>query len=341
MRYLPLALVACASIALYADGQGRIRGKITNKAGKPVPEAKVSLTQIDINQKRELKVASDGTYSQAGLNPKEFNVVVTAPGYADFQKVVKIPLDNVIVEDIVLSTTKEAPPTTAVVEDPGSAAYSAGRDAYETATPLFQQQKYSEALPLMELAYQNIQESAQNAKDTELKEDARKALVSVERVYAITAAEVGLANSSKRDLFAKATPILEKYVTAGLIEGKPNPKDGSLISALMRIGKETGDKAMEKKYQGYYETLAGPQPTIPYNEGVNAFNAGHMKEAREHVMRAVAVDPKFADSYWLLGVLDFADNKLASAKANLKKYLELAPTGAKAGEVKEMLRELK
>lgn len=343
MRHLSAALMVCAVVSLNAQSTGRISGKITDKAGKPVPEAKVVMTQIDINQTREIKVKADGTYFQVGLNPKEFNIKVTAPGFVDFQDVVKIPLDNVVVKDVTMLTSQEAKGTgvATVIEDPGSAGYNAGREAYESATGLFQAKKFTEAFPLMELAYQNMKEASELAKDKGLKEDATNALVSVERVYAVTAGEVALASPAKKDLFPKIIPILEKHVKAGLTEGKANPKDGNLILMLTRIGKDTGDKELVKKYQPLLDQLVGPQPQIPYNEGVTAFNAGKMKEAREHVMQAISVDAKFPDSYWLLGVLDFASNNLNGAKANLRKYLELAPTGPKAAEVKDMLRELK
>lgn len=348
MKTATLTLAALVAFTAQAgDSTGRITGKVRNKAGQPVPDAVIVLVQKDINQRREIKVRADGSFIQVGLNPKEFEMTVSAPGYQDFKERIKIMLADALVKDIVLYKAGEAAPgpegpgKAVVVEDPGAGPYNAAVEAFGQAAAEYKDRKYNEALPLLEVAYQSAQESIALAKNAELKADAEKALILIERPYAVAMAEVGLARESKRDLLPKATPILEKIVLAGSVDGKANPKEGHLISLLAKIGKVNGNKDMEKKYQTMLDVIVGPQPELPYNEGVNAFNAGNNKAAREHVMKAIDVDPKFAESYWLLGILDYADGKVAAAKANFKKYLELAPSGAKAGDVRAMLAELK
>ena len=98
------------------------------------------------------------------------------------------------------------------------------------------------------------------------------------------------------------------------------------------------DAANEAKYRAMLEKLTGPNPDITYNRAVEAFNAGKNKEAREQVDATLRINPKHAEAHYLLALLDLGDGHMAPARAALLKYLELAPNGKKAGEVKEILK---
>jgi len=64
-------------------------------------------------------------------------------------------------------------------------------------------------------------------------------------------------------------------------------------------------------------------------------------DARAYLTRAIAVDPNVPDNYYDRGLANIQAKKNAEAKADFLKYLELAPNGAEAKEVKEMLQALK
>jgi TolA-binding protein len=72
---------------------------------------------------------------------------------------------------------------------------------------------------------------------------------------------------------------------------------------------------------------------------VAVFNAGDMKAAKDLLNKAIATDPKFPDSYYLLGMVEYGLTNLKGTKEAFLKYLEIAPTGKKAAEVKEMLND--
>jgi tetratricopeptide (TPR) repeat protein len=57
--------------------------------------------------------------------------------------------------------------------------------------------------------------------------------------------------------------------------------------------------------------------------------------------KAIEIDPSLADSYYYRGLANIQAKKTAEAKADFTKYLELAPNGPQAREVKEMLQALK
>lgn len=335
MRLVPALILTLAVLPVAAESTGRISGKILSKDGKPIPNAKIVLKRIDTNWAKELKIDAKGNFLQVGLEPKLYDLVASADGFTSFVDKIKIPLADVLVEDITLLTPAEAAKAggkTVAVEDPGASLDAAGSDAFNQAVELFNEKKYTEAMPLVELAYQSLKESAEKTKDEKAKAETMQKLITVERTYAVTMFEVGNNSESKRELLEKAKPLLEKALAG-------NAKDTRAIDALLKIAKSQKDKEAEKKYQALLDAIIGPRPEIAYNDGVNQYNAGHMREAKEHFLKAIEMDPKFPDSYFLLGMVEYNNGNLKGTKANLLKYLELAPKGKDAVMAKEMLND--
>jgi tetratricopeptide (TPR) repeat protein len=98
-----------------------------------------------------------------------------------------------------------------------------------------------------------------------------------------------------------------------------------------------------------YERAATVDPhpaTAWFNICATEYNAGNMEDAVAAADKCIAIDPTKADAYFIKGSCLFGN---ATADANgkmvvsaetisvLKKYLELAPNGAHAGDVKQML----
>lgn len=88
-------------------------------------------------------------------------------------------------------------------------------------------------------------------------------------------------------------------------------------------------------------------PAVAYfNLCATFYNMGQTKDALAACDKAIAADPSKADAYFIKGSVLFADATVdakgkmvfpPTAIASLKKYLELAPTGGHAADVKEML----
>ncbi len=333
MRRLVLALMLPAiCVSLHAEQTGRISGKVLNKEGKPIPGAKVNLKRIDRNWTKDLTPDKNGNFLQVGLEPKEFTMTVTAEGYVTYtESPVKIPLADVIVKNITLLTPAEARSQApaggaqAVPTDPGAALDNEGREAFNSAIPLYNDGKYDEALPLVDKAYKTLTEASKTLKDEQAKSDLIPELLKIERVLGICIAQAG---SKKED----AEPYLLKAL-------ERNPKDERVVLGLIETSKAKGDKVAEQKYVAMLETLQGPNPDLIYNKGVEAFNAGKTKEAKAHLTKALEVDPKYAEAHYLLAMVEFGENNLKGTKHNLQKYLELAPAGKNAATAKEMLKD--
>jgi tetratricopeptide (TPR) repeat protein len=210
-------------------------------------------------------------------------------------------------------------------EDPAAAADSAGRDAFNKIIPLYNEQKYGEALPGVEDSYKKLNDAQTNLKDEAAKTEVAQLLPKVARVYGIC-----LALGSDRK--AEAEPFLTKALA-------DNPKDERALAGMVEVAKAKGDKAAEQKFQADLDAIHGPNPDVMYNKAVEAFNAGKTKEAKAQLQKVMQVDAKYPEAYYLLAMVEFGEMNLKGTKQNLQKYLELAPTGKNAATAKEMLND--
>ncbi len=332
-RLVPVLMLPAICLSLHAEQTGRISGKVLNKEGKPIPGAKVNLKRVDRNWSKDLIPDKNGNFLQVGLEPKDFTMTVTADGYVTYtESPVKIPLADVVVKNITLLTPAEARAQApaaggaqAVPEDPGAALDFEGREAFNSAIPLYNEGNYVEALPLVDKAFKTLTEAKDKLKDEQAKADLAPELLKIERVLGICIAQAG----TKKE---EAEPFLLRAL-------ERNPKDERVVLGLIETSKAKADKAAEQKYATLLETLQGPNPDTIYNKGVEAFNAGKTKEAKAHLTKALEIDPKYARAHYLLGMVEYASMDLKSTKLHFLKYLEIAPTGDKAGEVREMLKD--
>lgn len=93
-----------------------------------------------------------------------------------------------------------------------------------------------------------------------------------------------------------------------------------------------------------------PNPAVAYfNLCATQYNLGQMKAAATTCDKAITADPKKADAYFIKGSALYGDGKLDAnnkyivppgTTEALNKYLELAPDGSHAADVKAMLEAL-
>jgi tetratricopeptide (TPR) repeat protein len=332
-RTLLALLLPAACLSIQAETTGRITGKITNKAGAPIPNAKINLKRTDNNWSKDVQVDKNGKYFQFGLVPGEVVLTVTAEGYVEYQERVKINIgDDQLAKDVVLLTPAEAlakggtgAAQAVIVDDQASALDSAGREAFNVAIPYYNEGKYREALPSVQKAYKSLSEAREKLKDETAKADLDPELSKIERVLGICLAQAG-------DKKEEGEPHLLRALTR-------NPKDERVIASLIQTSKAKNDAAAEAKYTAMLEAIQGPNTDMAYNKAVESFNAGKTKEAKAQLQKVLAADPKYAEAHFLLAMVEFGDNNLKNTKHHLQKYVELAPTGKNASMAKEMLKD--
>lgn len=336
MKYIIPAIIATAlPLALSAQTTGTIQGKVSDSKGNPIPTAKVVLSKVAVTWVKEIKVGSDGKFLQVGLEPKEYEITVSAPGYVDHKERERITILTMAKKEYVLMTPEEAVKAgkaTGTI-DPGAAAESAALDSYNQAVAAYKEKNFEVALPLFESSIKGITESIEKTADETVKAETKKKLETMERPYTFCLMEASkLDEARKADFMAKAAPLLGKMY-------EKNTKDQNAVYFLLEIAKAKNDAAEIQKFQAAYDAIVGPDPNVAYNQGVELYNAGKLSEAKPHLQKALSIKADYAEAYYLLAMCEFADMNLKGTKTNLQKYLELAPTGKYAAEVKAMLAD--
>ena len=79
-----LAFFLCASLSLMAQGTGSITGIVRDNSGAVVPNAQVTITNVEQGTAYKTTSNTDGEYLQAALPPGVYNVNVQATGFNAF-----------------------------------------------------------------------------------------------------------------------------------------------------------------------------------------------------------------------------------------------------------------
>jgi tetratricopeptide (TPR) repeat protein len=82
-------------------------------------------------------------------------------------------------------------------------------------------------------------------------------------------------------------------------------------------------------------------PDVFYNMGVNFLNANQPEEAIVYFGKAIAVDAAYADGYYRRALAYLQTGKMAEAKADFQKVIELTPEGDQADASRKALEALK
>ncbi len=103
-RVIRLLVFVLSSAALvWAQGTGKISGKVVDISGRAVAGAKVSLSNLTSGAVVKTKTGADGTYSASGLVPDEYLVTVEKTGFQGFTEGVKVTAQKTTVVDAKLS----------------------------------------------------------------------------------------------------------------------------------------------------------------------------------------------------------------------------------------------
>ena len=82
-------------------------------------------------------------------------------------------------------------------------------------------------------------------------------------------------------------------------------------------------------------------PDVAYNLGVQLLNAGRPAEAATFFSQSIALDAGYVDGYFRRGLAEINLGRVAEAKADLTKVLELSPSGPQAELARKAVDQLK
>jgi tetratricopeptide (TPR) repeat protein len=156
-------------------------------------------------------------------------------------------------------------------------------------------------------------------------------------------------DDATKQLFTDAETSYKKAIDLGTAAKKPNPE--TIAVAYNQLGQaygRSGDaKASSDAYDMAAKTLPASAGTYLYNEAATLYNAGMMDEAAAAADKAIAADPKRAEAYYIKGqalipkaTVDPKTQKIVAPPGCVEayqEYLELAPDGPHAADVKGIL----
>jgi tetratricopeptide (TPR) repeat protein len=156
-------------------------------------------------------------------------------------------------------------------------------------------------------------------------------------------------DASVPDKYAAAIASYQKALTLNAALAKPSAELAATVQN--QLGQALGKTGKTKESSDAYEAAAKADPPKSgmyfFNEAATLFNANDMDDAAVAADKAIAADPNKAEAYYIKGqaliqkaTVDPKTNKITAPPGCVEayqKYLELAPTGAHADEVKGIL----
>ena len=187
---------------------------------------------------------------------------------------------------------------------------------------------------------------------------------------ALGEAQLASADAVRKTAITNKTPLTDpalqqKYSDAAasyqkaidLEKAAPKQNLDILFSSYLNLGQSLARAGKIDDAAAAYENAAKANPAVPtsagsayYNEAATFFNAQKMDEAAAAADKAIAADPKRAEAYYIKASalvpkasMDAKTNKFILPPGCLEayqEYLELAPDGPHANDVKELLTNL-
>jgi tetratricopeptide (TPR) repeat protein len=167
---------------------------------------------------------------------------------------------------------------------------------------------------------------------------------------AVKAAGGKTSDPAAQDKYTAAIASYQKALTLNAALAKPSPELAA--AANNQLGQIFGKMGKTKDSADAYDAAAKADPPKAgmyyYNEAATLFNANAMDDAAVAADKAIAADPTKVDAYYIKGqaliqkaTVDPKTNKITAPPdciAAYQKYLELAPTGPHAEEIKGILQ---
>jgi Tfp pilus assembly protein PilF len=314
LAVLVAALVlAVAGAPLAAQSTGMVKGKVVDTQGTPVEGAKVTIEFLDgMNRRFETKTNKRGEFIQIGLQPGNYRVTAEKEkvGVQSFD--VRVRLGGAAEVNFQLTpagpggrpmTKEEAQKLEAFkkVFEAGVAASNAGNHEEAIA-------RFSEALAMQADCY---------------------------------ACQYNIGGSyAQMKAYDKAEEAFKKAMEMRPDSAEPYNALANIYNAQRRFD-EAAKMTEEATKRAGADTTAAASPDQLFNQGVIFWNAGKIPEAKKQFEAAIAQNPNMAEAHYWVAMANLNEGNLAGAATHFEKYLELAPTGQYADQVKGVLSQIK
>ncbi|WP_263367488.1 tetratricopeptide repeat protein [Edaphobacter bradus] len=360
-----VALVAYPA-ALRAQQTASVHGHVTNPVGMAVTKGEVRLTQDRSAEEKNRKypytfaLDANGDYKGTGITPGNYLIIVFLEGHSvDFYDNVNLAANDDKVQNFDMSRKeyidKMTPEERKQFEEykKKNADVAAANAKISNLNTMLTQARADTKAGNYDAAITSMQQ-ATTAKPDE-------AILWV----ALGDAQLGSADAAAKAAKAAGKPvasdpeITQKYndaiasykkaTDANAASKKPLPETAAV--SYNQLGQAYAKLGNGKDASDAYEQAAKAQPANAgmyyFNEAATLYNAGKVDEAGAAADKAIAADPKRADAYYIKAqslipkaTVDPKTQKIVAPPGCVEayqEYLELAPDGPRAEEVKGIL----
>jgi len=301
-------LSASAGVAQDWRGAARVDGRVLDEKGEGISGAKLTLRRGGAGPEA-VTTDKKGRWAYLGLANGSWDIDVEAAGYLPYKTSVQ------------LSEITRIPPMTIKLQAAPKAEPKPAEGTAKNAAP--------DVIPILEHGNQLLQQKDYAGARAEYE----KALAAVPNNAIILRAIAQTYYGEKKVDEAIAT--LKKVVEL-------DPNDATAIVLLANLQLEKGNVDEGKATLAKLPPDSVKDPAVFQNLGIVLLNKKKPEDAWSFLDQAVKIAPADADGYYYRGLAAYQQkNKKAEARADFQKYLELAPTGENAADVKEYLKSLK
>jgi tetratricopeptide (TPR) repeat protein len=338
---LTLLFLASAATAWSQATNARVKGTIT-AGGKPLADVQVVLTNRDNGRTFKFKTDKNGQLTGAGIPFGPYDEqVLNASGEAIFKRALQLIAEAGTTENDI------------------SVDVSSGAGQPKISNEEMEKLKGEREKGLSINALITQYNAAQAAKNWQQSADLLKQMITAEPNHWEYQQAMGNVQFTLGQ-YQEAVDTYEKVIPLAQNATKTDPK-ADPAKAKAAVGQMlTSEGNAYIKLKKSPEAVAAftkaaemdPNPATAYwNICATQYNGGDMKGAAVSCDKAIAADPNKADAYFIKGsaLIGMSDGKLDAnghyialpgTKEAFNKYLELAPDGPHAGEVKQMMEML-
>ncbi len=368
---LTFALLAVLAMAYpahtLAQGGASIHGHVINAAGMPVNKGEVRLSQdrsaTNAKERKYLytfPLDQNGDFKGSGITPGSYIVFV-------FQNDISMDyLDNVAFtngEDKVVNfdmtraeyIAKMSPEDKKALEEykKKNAEIVAGNAKIQNLNALLSEARADNKAGAYDKAITAMQQATAAKPDEGILwltlGDAQLGSADA-AAKAAKAAGTSPTDPAIQQKYTDAITSYKKSIDLNAASKKPSPEVAA--TSENQLGQAYGKMGNAKDSADAYEAAAKAMPANAamyyYNEAATLYNAGKLPEAEAAADKAIAADPKRADAYFIKGqalipqaTVDPKTQKIVAPPGCVEAYqmyLELAPDGPHAGDVKGILQ---
>jgi len=305
--------LAVAGTPAYAQ-TGQVKGKIVDAKNEPVEKAQITIEATD-GMGRKFNVTSNkkGEYIQIGLPPGQYKITATKDGLSDMHEQ-RIGLDPAEVNLTLRPGGAAASGVSPEERKKAEARVAAIRGNFDLGVKLSNENKPDEAI----------------AKFNEVLKEAPKCVECLTNIASL--------QLSKKDYDAAEATYKQALAV--------NPSSGEAYNGLATLynAQKKFDQASEASAQAAKLGAAAPggaSASTVFNQGVIAWNASKIPEAKKAFEEAVKLDPKLAEAHYWLGMANLNEGKMPEAATAFESYLKLDPSGKYAEQAKGILTQIK